>query len=177
MKFFKAVILIVLKDEIYGLKVMAANLIKWALISPQTFSQLAKSPRPLWRVNCPRHKRIKFTEHHKNTQWAPHPFSFSSDSRAGRGPLVRSSCPLTPPRVGVLASTLTVWPCLPSLVSAPDIKVDWLQAYTVSVLSWILKNQMNPEFVSRPSAYGLSNIGQLKAYAHLDLWDTWKISL
>lgn len=28
MKFFKAVILIVLKDEIYGLKVMAANLIK-----------------------------------------------------------------------------------------------------------------------------------------------------
>ena len=85
MEFFKAVILIVLKDEIYGLKVMAANLIKWALISPQTFSQLAKSPRPLWRVNCPRQKRIKFTEHHKNTQWAPHPFSFSSDSRAGQG--------------------------------------------------------------------------------------------
>ena len=28
MQFFKAVILIVLKDEIYGLKVMAANLIK-----------------------------------------------------------------------------------------------------------------------------------------------------
>lgn len=40
---------------------MATSLIKWALILPQTFSQLAKSPRPLWRVKCPRQKRIEFT--------------------------------------------------------------------------------------------------------------------
>lgn len=36
MEFFKALILIVLKDEMYGLKVKAANLIKWALISPHS---------------------------------------------------------------------------------------------------------------------------------------------
>lgn len=44
MELFKAVVLIVLKDDNYSLKIMAANLIKWTVLSPRTFSWLAKSP-------------------------------------------------------------------------------------------------------------------------------------
>lgn len=46
--FFKniPIILIVIRDEIYGFEVIATNLIKWTSISPQTFSQLTKSPGP-----------------------------------------------------------------------------------------------------------------------------------
>lgn len=130
---------------------MATSLIKWALLLPQTFSRLAKSPRPLWRVKCPRQKRIEFTQHHKNTQW---PFSFSSNSHAEQGFFGHDL--LSPHHVYFPASTCIglhtnpTRPCLPSLASTSDVNLDLLQpCQSQSVFSWILKNQVNPEFVYR----------------------------
>lgn len=145
MGFFKGIIPIFLKDKIYGLKVMATNLIKWGLISPETFSQLAKSPRHSWRVNSPRQKRIKSAQRHKNTQWAPHPFSFSSDSHPGQGILVR---PLSSP-FPLLVSMLSRTPSLPMLVSARTLTWSCSSPLRISVFSWFLKNWVNVRFVTR----------------------------